>query len=901
MPNLLLLVDGATFFFSKKLSIQTLLASRRLSLWVCILTGLSFNAAAEGALTSTIAASQMAAPHLAAPHIITGKAAADYLPSNVAFDPAVPSPEAYFGFPVGKWHIRHDQLVDYMYILAETSDRVSITKTGHTHQDKPLLLLTFTSEDNQKNVEAQRTVHLDAMREGKPPKDDAPLILYMGYSIHGNEPSGSNAALLIGYYLAAGQDERVKSLLDNAIVLLDPSLNPDGLSRFSHWANMHKGYQLNNSTFHREHNENWPNARTNYYWFDLNRDWLLLTHPESKARIEQFHLWRPHVLTDFHEMGTNNTYYFQPGVVDRKNPLTPESNVTLTQALATFHAKALDNNNQLYFTEEGFDDFYYGKGSSYPDALGAIGILFEQARVRGHIQESINGDITFEDSIQNHVTTSISTFDGALSNKKALLEYYADFAKRTKSLATKDEVAGVLLKQPKDIYRFNMMLNKLDAHKIEYKILTAKANIQQQTFDAGKAVFVPYQQAGYRLVKSIFSERKSFPDNTFYDVSNWNMPLAFDIDYYKLSSREARQLKLSQSKDTLAKPEMNGNINSNAVALAFDWHHYQAPALAYSMMRNGIELRVAGKAFTADIGGSERRFESGTMIIPRAFNQDKLSTAIEQANAYAIPIWSIESGLTPVGIDLGSRNIAPLSMPKVLVLGGEGTSAYEVGEIWHYFDTRVGAPATLIDQEDLSRVDLTEFTHIVVASGRYREWDERANKNVDRWLKKGGTLIGQKTALKWFDNQDWLDIDIASEGEIDDEFSLVGLNYADAESLASKKRISGAAFGAKIDLTHPLFFGMEDDFLPVFKTSNMLVGHSGNPFETIAEYDVAPLLGGYTSDEMVRKVRGSAAVIVQSKGRGRVIGFVDNVNFRGYWYGTSKLMGNAIFMSELIN
>ena len=208
---------------------------------------------------------------------------------------------------------------------------------------------------------------------------------------------------------------------------------------------------------------------------------------------------------------------------------------------------------------------------------------------------------------------------------------------------------------------------------------------------------------------------------------------------------------------------------------------------------------------------------------------------------------------------------------------------------------------TLVDQNELGRVSLEEFTHIIFASGRYQSLTDGARKSVDRWLKAGGTLIGQKSALRFFKQQKWLDVSISDSEDIDKAFDTSGMRYADREALAAKKRISGAVFESRVDLTHPLLFGVDDESLPFFKTSNMIVERTGSPFETIATYTTSPLLGGYASDELVKQVSTTAALVTQRKGNGRVIAFVDNVNFRGYWYGTSKLMANAVYLSGLIN
>ena len=198
-------------------------------------------------------------------------------------------------------------------------------------------------------------------------------------------------------------------MLDELVILFDPSFNPDGLQRFAYWANTNKNQILTADPNDREYNEVWPGGRTNHYWFDMNRDWLPAQLPESQARIKTFTKWLPNILTDHHEMGTNSSFFFQPGIPSRVNPLTPAMNQKLTQKIGSFHVEAFDKLGSLYYSEEDYDDFYYGKGSTYPDINGGIGILFEQASSRGHIQESDNGLLTFPFTIRNQLTAGLST------------------------------------------------------------------------------------------------------------------------------------------------------------------------------------------------------------------------------------------------------------------------------------------------------------------------------------------------------------------------------------------------------------------------------------------------------------------------------------------------------------
>ncbi|MDC8829310.1 M14 family metallopeptidase [Alteromonas gilva] len=829
-----------------------------------------------------------------------GKPATHYLPADTELDSAIPTPESVLGYNVGEWHVRHDLLVNYMRALAEASDRVSLEVTGYTHEQRPLMLLTITAPDNRAKLDGWRADHLKQVNQGDKTSADAPLFLYMGYSVHGNEPSGANASLLVAYYLAAAKDERVTELLANNVVLLDPSFNPDGLSRFAQWANMHKGQVLSSDPDHREHREGWPNGRTNHYWFDLNRDWLMLVHPESQARISKFQQWRPHILTDFHEMGTNSTYFFQPGVPSRKNPWTPEGNVRLTNALAESYVKAFDSQNQLYFSQEGFDDFYYGKGSTYPDAQGSVGILFEQASSRGHLQDSINGPLSFVKTIQNQFTISLAVFDGALANKAALLDYQHNFFRDTAALAKEDEHAAYFLHEPLDSWRLDKAKWVLDQHHIDYQIPAADMTVDNNTLGADNTLVIPLAQPQYRLIKSLFSTRQTFTDNTFYDVSNWNLPLAFDLEYGALNARDLRRVKLAKA--TTTEPAALPAIHADAYAYAFEWHHFKSPALLQNLAAASVDARIATEGFSAKTHDGERAFSAGTIVIPQGVPQPPqlaalLNSAVQQTG---VPVYSLTSGFTSSGLDLGSRGMVPVKAPKVLVVGGEGTSPYQVGEIWHYLDTQVGMPITLVEQDNLARTSLSQYTHIVVASGRYNLADSLVNDITD-WVKQGGTLIGQTSALYLFEKEKWLDIDVSSSDDVQDLFSQKSLKYGDRSAYNAQQLIAGSVYKTRIDTSHPLFYGYDSDELNMFKTSNMMVTSNESPFEIPARYVESPLVAGYSASVLASEIGGSVAVIAEPMGRGRVIGFTDDPQFRGFWYGTSKLMSNALFMSEAID
>lgn len=823
------------------------------------------------------------------------KPAAEYFAKGTEFDPSIPTPESVLGYEVGQWHVRHDQLVQYLHVIAQTSPRVHLERIGSSHQQRPLLLLSISSPERVANIDEVRAKHVASIKSES--TAEQPAVVWMGYSVHGNEPSGSNAALLVAYYLAAAQGEAVESLLDNTVILLDPAMNPDGLARFTTWVNSNRGVTLSSDPQHREHVEAWPSSRTNHYLFDLNRDWLLLQHPESQARVRTFHQWQPHVLTDFHEMGPNSTYFFQPGIPSRTNPLTPKRNVELTALLAQSHAKALDAKKELYFTEESFDDFYIGKGSTYPDINGTVGILFEQASSRGHIQGTINGPLTFTKTIQNQVTTSLSTFSGVLENKSALLDYKKQFYLDAQKQAEKEKFSGYVVSKGTDPQRFSEFMRVLGQHQIKGYELTKALKTGGQSFVKGD-IYIPLKQAQFRLIKAIFTEEKRFEDNTFYDVSGWTLAHAYNLEFASVKSRWGLSTQKAQWQH--AKAELTELPDS--YAYAFHWQPSASAPLLNSLLTQGVDARVAMKPFTASTSQGEQAFAAGSIVIASGVQKrDDLKLLLEKAQAqFTVPIYAITSGLTSKGVDLGSRQLRPLKAPKVLLIGGQGISQYEVGEVWHHLDTRLGIAPSIIEHDRLGRVELANYTHIIMVNGNYRQLSEKQQVAITAWVNKGGVIWGHKRGAKWLMDSQLLSAQSVTSQEMADQFTTEGLQYADREMLAGKRRIAGAIFDSRVDLSHPLSFGLPRSQLPVFKNSTWLLEPTEAPFLTVSRYAQSPLLAGYTADENIAKISGAAGMVAHRYGKGSVIAMTDNPVFRGFWAGSSRLLTNALFFGHTL-
>jgi hypothetical protein len=827
---------------------------------------------------------------------------AEYLPAGVQYDPAIPTPSSVLGYEVGEWHVRHDQLVQYMYTLARACDRMQIEETGRTYEQRPLLLLTISSPANLARLDSIRRDHVANTRPGSDstPLEQQPLILYMGYSVHGNESSGSNAALLVAYHLAAARG--IDELLDHAVILLDPSLNPDGLARFAHWANMHRGKNLVADPLHREHMESWPSGRTNHYWFDLNRDWLPLQHPESRARIRTFHRWKPNVLTDFHEMESNATFFFQPGVASRRHPMTPEANVDLTRKLAAYHARALDEKRLLYYSEERFDDFYYGKGSTYPDVNGCIGILFEQASSRGHRRESIHGVFDFPFTIRNQFITSLSTLRGALENRVELLTYQREFYEQASDLARNDPVKGYVFGDDRDLARTHHLLEILQLHQVEVYELARRVEQDGVRFEPGHAYVVPHQQPQYRLVKALFETRESFADSLFYDVSTWTLPLAMGLPYTEL--RRASDDILGTRVDTTSLPQGQAPMGPAPYAYAFSWHHYYAPRALHRLLQSDVRARVVTRPFKAQTRNGLIDLDYGSVVVPLGI-QEASAGEIEKlireiARSDAVNVHALDTGLTPEGVDIGSPSLRPLELPKPLLVVGRGVSSNEAGGIWHLLDQRFDIELSMVDVENLNRVDFDDYSHVLLVNGSYDALDQRRVDELKRWVRAGGILVATKGAVQWVDEKELVDLDFRSDVAPETAADSARFPYAEHQRRQGAQIVSGAIFATEIDVTHPLAYGYRRPLLPVFRNHRIFLEPAKNPYGTVAQYTQDPLLSGYISTPNLRKLRGSAAVVAERVGSGAVLLLLDDPNFRAFWYGTNKLLMNALFFGSVI-
>ena len=815
-----------------------------------------------------------------------------YLGDLSEYNKSIPTPLSVIGHEVGEFHISHDKLSHYVQEISRASNRVKLVNRGKSYENRTSWLMIITSESNHSRLEEIRKQHLELSNSKGKDIDvsNMPIVVYQGFSVHGDEPSGSNAALPYMYHLLASDSEETKELLDNVIILLDASLNPDGLQRFSQWANSNKNQSLNPDPNDREYNQYWPRGRTNHYWFDLNRDYLPNQLIETKAKIQTYTEWLPNILTDHHEMGTNSSFFFQPGVPERKNPLISDLNQELTREIGTYHEEALNEIGSLYYSEEDYDDFFFGKGSTYPDANGGIGILFEQGSSRGHIQESVNGILTFPFTIRNQLTTAFSTVKAAKNMRVKLLNYMKDFYDNQIELNPKssDNIVFGKLKDESTVYHLADLLN---SHKIKFNKISEDVVLNGKKYTKDNRFIIPMNQPKRTLINAMFYTQTEFKDSLFYDVSAWTFPLAFNVNYSYTDNLSKSSISKLFGEEVTETKKPVGNVDSKSeYAYLFEPHEYYAQAAVYHLIKEGIRVKTATRKFS--INGKE--FDFGTYLIPvqnQSMNsEDIYNKLLEISNTYNINFESQATGITS-GIDLGSDYFIIVNKPKIGLIVGDGVRSYDAGEIWHLLDTRYNIPITKLDVDDLRYIDLSKYSHIILPD---YNGSKLRSEQINEYINGGGNLIAYRNSVKWVSNN-------LNELEfLTNDLKASGVSFSDREKFYGAQQTGGAIFESNIDRSHPVNYGIESNTLPLFRNSNVYMSKSEQSFNNPITYSSNPLMSGYISEENISLLKNSVPFKVIRSGKGKILLMTDNTNFRAFWFGTNRILLNMLFHSNIM-
>ncbi len=785
-----------------------------------------------------------------------------------SYDSAIPLPEQVIGHRIGTRHTRADQIVSYFDAVDAKSPRVLVERQGRSYEGRELIHAIVASPENMKRLDAIQKQNHRLIDEPSRVSDEElarmPVIVWMGYNVHGNEASASEAAILTLYHLAAARGEWIDRLLANAVIIVAPCYNPDGRDRFANWVNGNRGRVALDDLNDREHREPWPGGRTNHYWFDLNRDWLPLTQVESQVRHAHWVKWRPELTTDFHEMGSGSTYFFQPGVPERVHPLTPQGNKDLTLRFARYHADALGKLNELYFTEERYDDFYPGKGSTYCDLEGSVGILFEQASSRALLTPGQGRTLDFATTIRNQAATSIASLSAAADMRLDFLRHRREShlaAGRGEGLA---DWKGIRLSGDQD--RLLMMGRLLLKHEIDFHLDES-------------GILMKFPQPQGRLIQAMFETRRNFEDTGFYDISAWRFDVAFGLQAEFLSREPLRDMARVADIQLVHDDWLPGR---NPYAYVLRWQRHDAPAAAHDLMRSGIEMMLVKKPFRNE------KITRGDLVIP--VQQRNLEVnALQQILAEAVKKWRIS--IEPVELapgeilSIGGSGTAALATPKIALAVGTGASSNEAGELWHLLDQDFQIPVAIVDVDRLPGA-LDKYNTVILAGGSYSAALGTALKT---WVDGGGRLIATSTAGGFVSSSEiWKLESRRFTPKVGD------LAYGEISKERDRHTVPGTIFEIEFDQTHPLAYQLPKR-MGVFRESGEFFLPSTTAGANVARFTSTPVMAGYISSEVEGLIDRGGAILARRQGAGSVIVIDANPHFRTFFYGSNRILMNAIF------
>ncbi len=706
----------------------------------------------------------------------SSKAVIDTVPfyDTSTYDQTVPKPNDYFTEPFGSWPSRYYEIRSYLKALADNSDRVLIEQHGTTHEGRTLVHLVISTPENIRNLDSLRT-HMDKIAEPANTITDSdlesqPAFAWLAYSIHGDEMSGSDAAVAMAYHLAAANDSATLHLLENVVIIIDPCENPDGRERYLSMLQTYKSYVPNYDAQSLQHSGVWPWGRTNHYLFDLNRDWILLTQPETIGRVKTILKYHPVLGVDAHEMGAYATYLFSPP----REPInynTPDNVMKWYEVFRNDQARAFDEHGWSYYTGEWNEQWYIGYGSAWPTFFGTVGILYEQAGVDGGmVKQRDDYILTYHESVNHQFTSSLANLQTVANNRVALLR---DYHNARQAIVNKGKKNGLtfLFVPDDDQVKMNRFIRSLIEQDIKVYKATEKFTVSSATdiyhttysskqFPAGTYIVSTAQPQG-ALAKAILEFdlhlKKSFLEeerrelekgrgSRMYEISAWSVPMGYNLDAYYTKSR----IQVAQEPvTTLTEP--TGQLTNSSARYGFliDMEGELTYRILNSLFARGLYVYVSEKPFTVE----GRAYKAGTLLLRKRGNPDNLPDILTRlAQEVGINVFGVNTGLSTKGSQLGAPTFRLLKQPKVALVFGSPFGNTSVGSMWFTIDKQLEMPHSLVSSNELLYTDLSPYNVLIVPSswgGLHQVLGKQGKQKLSEWVKNGGVLILSGSSAAW--------------------------------------------------------------------------------------------------------------------------------------------------------
>jgi hypothetical protein len=839
------------------------------------------------------------------------------------YDPAVPTPRSVLGYEVGDRFTPHHMLTRYIERVAAASRRIRVDTVALTFEGREVFLIAASSEANIARLDQIRA---DAARLAEPRGGSAsdlaaaaarmPAVVWLGYTVHGNEASGVEAAIALLYQLAAGRDAETQLLLDSLVVLIDPVENPDGHERHVQDVNRLRGaFDVPTSPAAMVHQGNWPGPRTSHYYFDLNRDWFTMSHPETRGRIASFLRWWPMAAVDLHEQGSNATYYFAPPM-GPVNANVPEIIRRWWDIYAQGNIAAFDQHGWSFFRRESYDEFYPGYGDSWPILAGAVGMTFEQATSAGGAIRRTDGSVlTLHDAAWHHYTAAWATL---VTTAHRARQRVGDFLAFRQSAVSEGErlAARVVVFERDETGRADTLAAHLLANGIAVGRLRAAADLSGATpygesaprsgRVAAGAYVVDLAQPQGRLAKALLEvdaqldssfireeleHRRTGEPDRFYDITAWSLPLAYRLHAWSARATPGATEPVAPADFGAQSPRVPAPAPGRYGYAIRPGSEASLRMLA-GLLADSVRVWFAVHPFTQ---GAES-FPNGAFVVRAAANGPLVHDVVRRRQAETgTTVVPLASAAADDGTDLGSNSVFPLKRPRIALAGGAPVFGNSFGFAWFAFDQRLGYPVTPLSVQAVAAGRLDDFDVLVVPSVGAAALDgalgEGGKTRLGDWVRAGGTLVTLEGATQWL---------AAERGGLARMRLRRDTVRADSVGGAPLPAdVPGAILRAYGDTLSPLMAGIRGD-IPVLSNSDRVYNAPKDlrAGEAIVRYAPLPRLrlSGYLWPEMPARLAESVYLWTERVGRGRVIGFAGDPVFRDHFRGLLPLFANAVLI-----
>ncbi|GMV06638.1 MAG: peptidase M14 [Gemmatimonadota bacterium] len=846
------------------------------------------------------------------------------LAPGTRYDPAIPTLAQVTGHEVTAAITPPEGVVAYMRALADAAPgRARLLETGRTWEGRPTVMLVIGSEERMARLDA---VKADLKRLADPrglPDAEAerlvrelPVVVALVHGVHGNEISSSGAAMSTAYHLLAARgDATVDLILRESLVLIDPMQNPDGRARFWFQNTIAAARWPDADPLSAEHDEPWPGGRVNHYLFDLNRDWFAQTQPETQGRVAALLDFMPHVVSDLHEMGGNSTYYFPPNAIPG-NTWTTDEQRGLGDLFGQAMARAFDARGFAYFNRDTYDAFYPGYGVSWPMAQGAIGATYEMASARGLVYRKSDGTLmTYGDGILRHFTASLATLESAAANRERVVRTFLEFRRSAVAMG-RTGAQEYVLHSAHDPAMARRLADVLVRNGVEVGMAAAPVRVGTRTLPAEGTYVVPLAQPAHRLIRNLldrhtpmdaaFVERQiqrraNRERDEIYDVTAWSLPLLWDVELLAsdrptgaqvISLNDTRQLR-----DAMSLPDAR-------VGYLLPWGTAAAATVAEAL-RAGIVVRSAGGDF--ELGGA--RYAVGTAIVRTSDNGPDLGRRLALIAAkYGAKVVPVDDSYVREGTSLGSGRARALREPRVLLVYDQPGSTYSVGWARYVLERRYGQRTTAIRASSLGRAVLSDYDVIVFPSGNYGgAVGQGMVERLQAWMRDGGTVITMAESTAWATRAGLLATKAERRGGRPEGTAPRAegtpdqpIDYLDAIAPADEEpeQTPGAIVKVLLDSDHWLSAGTDGEIGVLVEGSRVfspMTLDRGSNVGRYAEEDEL-VLSGIVWDAARPQLASKAFLLHQPVGRGQVVAFAEDPNYRAYAEATELLFMNAVLL-----